>query len=142
MHGWVGVESRGLQAGFHHAQAAGGKDRPSERTVGLQADDNLVVAVDPTGSVGKHCGWRRRFDIQHALSSLFFKVGLQLLPDCQCSRRRPDKKRFVAFVRCDVANDEIAYVDCALPTPGGEVTPSREIASARLFAIPSTAFPP
>src|SRR6202008_2532342 len=54
---------------------------------------------------------------------LFFKIGLELLPDCQRSRRRTDKERFVAFVRCDIANDEIADIDRRLPTPGLKTTP-------------------
>ena len=76
MDGRIGVEPGGLQAGFHHSQAASGKDRPTERTVGLQADDDLVVTIDPAGSMGKHRGWRRRIDIQHALSPLLLEIGL------------------------------------------------------------------
>jgi hypothetical protein len=82
MHGWICVETRGLEASFHHSQSASGKDRPSEWTVGLQAGDHLIVAVDPTRSMGEHRGWRLHFHIKDALFSLLFKVGLQLLPDC------------------------------------------------------------
>ena len=63
----IGLEARGLEAGLDHAQAAGGKDRAAERTVGLQADDDLVVPVDPARRVGEQGGRRRRIDVQHAL---------------------------------------------------------------------------
>ena len=40
-----------LQPGLDHPQAAGRHDRAPQRRVGLQPDDQLVVAVDVAGRV-------------------------------------------------------------------------------------------
>ena len=101
MHSRIGGEARGLEPGFDHAQAAGREDGAAERAVGLQADDDFVVAVDPARRVGEHGGGRRRVDVEHALALLFLEERLQLRPDRLGARRRPDEEGLVALVGRD-----------------------------------------
>src|SRR5262249_9637415 len=51
VHLGVGLELGRLQARLDHAQAAVGKDRPLERLIGLQPDNDFVVTVDIAGLV-------------------------------------------------------------------------------------------
>ena len=69
----IGLEAGGLQARLDHAQAAIREDRALERLVGLQADDDLVVAVDVAGLVREQRRWRLRIDGEHALLPLLLK---------------------------------------------------------------------
>ena len=76
----IGFEACRLQARFDHAQAAVREDRALERLVGLQADDDLVVAVDIAGLVREQCRWSFRVDGKNALLPLLLEIGLQLGP--------------------------------------------------------------
>ena len=85
----VGLKPGGLQAGLDHAQAAVRKDGALERLVGLQADDDLVVAVDVAGLVRQQ---RRRglgVDGENAFLPLVLEIGLELGPDRLGSARGP-----------------------------------------------------
>ena len=117
VNGRVGGESRGLEARLDHAQAAGREDGATERTVGLQADDHLVVAVDPARVVGEQGRRPGRIDVEHALLALLVEIGLQLRPYRLGPLRGTGEERFVAVVRRHVAQDEVANIDRALPAP-------------------------
>ena len=77
----IGLEPRGFQARFHHAQAAVWKDRPLERLVRLQADDDFVVAIDVSGLVRQQGRRILLIDGEHPLLSLLGEIGLQLCPN-------------------------------------------------------------
>src|SRR5215813_1729713 len=120
----VGVETGRLEAGFDHAQTAERKNRTLERFVGLQADDDFIVAVDISGLVRQHRRRIFRIDGEHALLALFLEVRLELCPDRFRALRGPGKKFLVACVRGDVANDEIADIDGSRPIASPETAPA------------------
>ena len=74
-------EAGRLQTRFDHAQAAVREDRALERLVGLQADDDFIVAVNVAGLVGEQCRWIFRIDCKHAFLPLRLKIGLKLFPN-------------------------------------------------------------
>ena len=74
-------EAGRLQTRFDHAQAAVREDRALERLVGLQADDDFIVAVDVAGLVGEQCRWIFGIDCKHAFLPLRLKIGLKLFPN-------------------------------------------------------------
>ena len=74
-------ESGRLQTRFDHAQAAVREDCALERLVGLQADDDFIVAVNVTGLVREQCRWIFRIDCKHAFLPLRLKIGLKLFPN-------------------------------------------------------------
>ena len=50
----IGLEAGGLEARLDHAQAAVRENRALEWLIGLQADNDLVVAIDVAGLVREH----------------------------------------------------------------------------------------
>ena len=92
----IGLEAGGLQTRLDHAQAAEGKDGPLERLVGLQSDDDLVVAIDVAGLVRQQRRGRLRVDGEHAFLSLVLEIGLQLGPDRLGAFGRPGEKFLIA----------------------------------------------
>ena len=67
-------------------------------SIGLQADDDLVVAVDIAGLVRQQRRGRLRIDGQHALLLLLLEIGLQLVPDRLGARGRRRQELFVAVI--------------------------------------------
>jgi hypothetical protein len=76
----VRLESRGLQACLHHAQAAVREDRPLKWLISLQADDDLVVPVDVAGFMRQQGRGVCSVNGEHAFLSLVGEIGLQLCP--------------------------------------------------------------
>ena len=120
----IGLEPGRLQARLDHAQAAEREDRALERLVGLQADDDLVVAVDVARLVRQQGRRRLRIDGEHALLRAppgNMAGASPTPPSCawtgreECSRRR---------VRRDVADDEVAHVDRVAPPTRLEIAPA------------------
>jgi len=113
-----------LQRAEHHAQAAVGHDRPLERRLGLQADDDLVLLVDVAGRVGGDRAGSLR-DVEDALPPLLHEEVGQNAPD----PRRPGgdgrQERPVAVVGRVVHLDEGADVDLPLPEQPLESFPGR-----------------
>jgi hypothetical protein len=58
-----------------------------ERRIGLQADDDLPVAVDVAGRVGRDGAGDLR-DVEHALLPLLDEQRLERVPDPLGARRR------------------------------------------------------
>ena len=98
-------------------EAAVRHDGPLERRVGLQADDDLVLAVDVAGRVGGDRAGNLR-DVEHALLALLDEQFVQRVPDLLRARGRRREERPVALVRAVVLLDEVADVDLLLPEAG------------------------
>ena len=94
-----GSKPAAFKPAFHHAQAAIRHDGAAERRVGLQTDDDLVVAIDVTGRVRGQRGWRFDIDVQNSFSDFLFEVRLQLGPDSFCALAGSREKRLVPFDR-------------------------------------------
>ena len=152
--GRVGVEHRVvvglavLAEGLHHlrvrlvavrlqriddeAQAAVGHDRPLERRVGLQPDDDLVVAVDVAGGVRRdRAGYLG--DVEHALAAFLDEQLLEDVPDVLGPRCRGLQKGRISVVRLVVLLNEIANVDFLLPETGSKPLPGRGRSVDRLL---------
>ncbi len=116
----VGLEAVRLEAVGHHLQAAVGHDRPLQRRLGLQADDDLIVLVDVAGVVR---GDRARDlrDVEHALLALLDEQVGQLLPDRRGALGRAGEERLVAIIGRVVLLDEVADVDLLGPQAWLEV---------------------
>ena len=132
VHGRIGLEARGLQAGLDHAQAAVREDRPLERLVGLKTYDDLVVAIDIAGLVRQQRRGSRCIDRKHALLSFVREIRLQFGPDGFCALRWSREKVLVPVVRRDVPDDEIANVDGSGPIARSKAFP----AIARIYFLP------
>ena len=118
----IGLVAVGLQRGRDHAEAAVRHDGALERRIGLEPDDDLVVAVDVSGRVrGDGAGNLR--DIEHALLALLDEQIRELLPDALRARGRRGEERLVAVVGRVVRLDEGANVDLSLPESALEALP-------------------
>ncbi len=118
----IGLVAVGLERAGDHAEAAVRHDRALERRIGLQADDDLVVAVDVAGRV-RGDGARNLRDIEHAFLALLDEQIRERLPDALRARGRRREERLVAVVGRVVGLDEGANVDLALPESPLEALP-------------------
>ena len=86
----IGLVAVGLQRGRDHAEAAVRHDGALERRVGLEADDDLVVAVDVARRVG---GDRTRNlrDVEHALLALLDEQIRSASSRCPSCARSPGR---------------------------------------------------
>jgi hypothetical protein len=117
----------GLEAVLDHPPAAVGHDRPLERRVGLQADDELLLAVDVARGVR---GDRRRgagVHVVDALLPLLREHRRQFPPDAECALGRAGEEGRVALVRGVVLLDEPARVDGVAPPRSDETPPRVEL---------------
>jgi len=122
----VGLVAVRLQAALDHAPAAVRHDRPLQRRVRLQADDQLVRLVDVAGAVGGDRPRRRGVDVEDAAARTLLAHQLgHPLPQRLGPWGRPGEERPVSLVRRVVALDEVADVDRVPPVPGGEALPGR-----------------
>lgn len=119
----VGFVAVRLQAVLHHAHAAVGHDRPLERGVGLQADDQFAVPVDVPGGVRGDRGGRRGVHVEDAPAALLGEQRADLLPHLAGAVRGSGQEGCVAFVGRVVGLDEVAHVDAPTPSLSGEVPP-------------------
>ena len=71
----------GLQARLDHAQPAVREDRALERLIGLQPNDDFVVAINVARLVRQHRRRRLSVDSKNALLPFFLEIWLQLGPD-------------------------------------------------------------
>ena len=109
--------------------------------VRLQADDDLILAVDPAGLMGKDAGGRRCIDVQHPLALLFLEKWLQLGPDRPRAVGRPGKEGFIAFVGCEIANNEVAHVDRLHPATTLEPAPASLVPGVARTNVDAFHFP-
>ena len=93
----IGLVAVGLQRGRDHPKAAVRHDRALERRLGLEPDDDLVVAIDVSGRV-RGDGARNLRDIEHALLALLDEQVGELLPDVLRARGRRGEERLVAVI--------------------------------------------
>ena len=108
----VGLVAVRLQRGGDHPEAAVGHDRALERRVGLQPDDDFVLAVDVARRMGGDGAWNLG-DVEHALAALldeqvrsFFQIA--------CVRFVAGARNVVvAVVGRVVLLDEVPNVDLA-----------------------------
>jgi hypothetical protein len=123
----VRLEPGRLQARLDHAQAAEREDRQFEGLVSLQADNDLVTAVNVAGLVRQH--GRRCLGINSKYASLLLvlEIGLQLGPDRLGAFRCRCQEFFVARISRYVANDEVAHIDAGAPGPLIEVPPKATV---------------
>ena len=119
----IGLETRRFQASLDHAQAAEREDRAFERLIGLKADNHLVLAVDVSGFVREQRRGRFRINSEHAFLAFFLEIGLEFLPDRQCPFGGAYEKGFIACVRGNIADDEIAHCDGMTPIASPESSP-------------------
>src|SRR5215470_16555631 len=75
----IGLDAVSFQTRLNNAPAAEGHDRALQRRIGLQAHDDLVIAVDVAGFVRENSGWRLR-NGEHAFLALLFEERRKLLP--------------------------------------------------------------
>ncbi len=112
----------GLEARRHHPPAAERHDRPLQRRVGLQADDDLVLLVDVARRVRQDARGNLR-DVEDALLALLREQRLQGLPDALGALGGAGQELAVAFVGGVVALDEVANVDLLRPMARLEAAP-------------------
>ena len=110
----IGFKAKGLQGGFDHPVAPVRHDRPLERRIGLQADDDLIVLVDVARLVRGDRAWNLRH-VEDAFLALLDEQVAQLLPDSQGALGRPGEEAFVAVVRRIVLLNELADIDFLRP---------------------------
>ena len=79
-----------------------GKDGPLEGLVGLQADDDLVVAVDVAGLVREEGRGCLRIDGEHTLLSFLLEERLKLGPHGLGALGGAGEKPFISCVRGEV----------------------------------------
>ena len=118
----IGLVAVRLERVGDHPEAAVRHDRALQRRVGLQTDDDLVLAVDVAGRVGGDGAGNLR-DVEHALLPLLDEQLVERLPDLLRARGGGREERFVAVVRLVVLLDEVANVDLLLPETGSESRP-------------------
>ena len=97
-----------------------------KRSVGLQADDDLVFAIDVAGRM-RGDGARNLRDVEHAFPALLDKELVQACPELLRTFGGRREERFVAVVGLVVLLDEVANVDLLLPETGLEAVPGRAI---------------
>ena len=122
----IGLVAVGFEAIRHHAPAAERHDRPLERRLGLQPDDQLVRLVDIARRV-RHDAGRHLRDVEDALFPFLREERLQGLPYAACAVGRSLQEGTVAFVGGVVSLDEFAHVDPAAPTPRCEAAPCSDV---------------
>ncbi len=132
--GRVRLVAVGLETRRDDAPAAERHDRPLERRVGLQADDDLAVLVDVAGLVREDAGGNLRH-VEDALLAFLGEQRLQRLPHALRALGRTLQELAVPLVRGVVALNELADVDPALPRPRGEAAPGDFPLFARDFRI-------
>ena len=93
----VGVVAVGAKRGLDQAEAAVRHDGALQRRVGLEADDDLAIAIDVAGRMGRDRAGDRRH-VEHALAALVDEEILQLAPDAFRAAGRGREERFVARV--------------------------------------------
>ena len=122
----IGLVAVGFEAVGHHAPAAERHDRPLERRLGLQPDDQLVRLVDVARRVRQDAGRHLR-DVEDALLPLLGEQRLQGLPDAARAVSGAFQEGSVALVGCVVALDELSYVDLTPPAPWREAAPRSDV---------------
>ena len=118
----IGFVAVGLEGAGDHPEAAIRHDGAFERSVGLQANDDLAVPVDVAGCVRRNRTGNLG-DVEDALLALLDEQRLEGLPDLLRACGRGREKTVVAVVRLVVLLDEIADVDLLLPESGPESAP-------------------
>ena len=111
-----------LERAEDHPQPAVGHDGALERRFGLEADDDLVVAVDVPRRVRRDRTWYLR-DVEHAFLALFDEQVFELLPDPLGAVGGRREESGVALVGRVVLLEEPADVDVALPQARLEPAP-------------------
>ena len=121
----VGIDrvAVGGQRVLDHPPAAVRHDRPLQRRIGLQTDDDLVGGVDVAGSVRGDGGRGAGVDVVDALLPLGREHRRQSLPQRGGALGRPGQEAGVTGVRRVVALEEVADVDRVPPRTGGEAVP-------------------
>ncbi len=122
-HEGVGLVAVRPQPDLHHPQAAVGHDRPLERGVGLEADDQLPVQVDVAGLMRRDRRRGRGIDVVDALGALLREPCADLLPDGAGTVRGAREEARTALVRRVVGLDEVTHVDVFTPASAREATP-------------------
>ena len=122
----IGLVAVGFEAVCHHAPAAERHDRPLERRLGLQPDDQFVRLVDVAGRVRQDAGRHLR-DVEDAFFPLLHEQRLQGLPDAARTVGGPLQEGGVALVRRVIALDELAHVNSILPASRREAAPRGDV---------------
>ena len=122
----IGLVAVGFEAVRHHAPAAERHDRPLERRLGLQPDDQLVRLVDVARRVRQDAGGHLR-DVEDALLALLGEQRLKGLPYAARAVGRSLQEGAVAFVGGIVSLDELAHVDPTAPAPRCEAAPRSDV---------------
>ncbi len=118
----VRLHAVAFQARRHHPPPAVRHDRPLQRSIGLQTDDDLGLPVDVPGLVGEDA----RGNLAHpedSLLALLGEQGLELLPQRGGPLRRAGQERAITLVRRVVLLDEVADVHPVLPGARGKPPP-------------------
>ena len=116
--------ARLLDGGLHHAPAAVGHHGATQRGVGLQANDDVVILADVAGRECVDVGGGVGVDVEDANLALLGEVVLlQGVPQTQGLVRGVSEERGVAVVRGVVALDEVADVNVLGPRSGNEAFP-------------------
>ena len=106
-----------------HSYAGKGIDRPLERRVRLQADDDIEVLVDIAGSVSQDGRHVFGVDVEHALFRLFDKQSVELGGNFLSPFGRSFEERRVSVIGGVVGDNEVSDVDRVAPLALAEALP-------------------
>ena len=108
---------------LHHLDAAEGLDGTLQEHIGLQAYDQLVLAVYVSGLMGSDGRHRVRVERTHAVVGAFLLDGSKtLVPNAECTLRGTYKERSIALVRSQVTPYEVRHVDSVIPQTGNKMS--------------------
>ena len=111
----------GLGGLLGHPHPAKGIDRPLQRRVRLQADNQLVLLIQVAGLVVEEAGGVVGIDIEHAaLVELLLVQALILGIHLLRALRRAHQEGGIALVRRVVGLDKVAHINGLLPCAGLE----------------------
>ena len=127
----IGLVAVGLERAGHHPEAAVRHDRALQRRLGLQTDDDLVLAIDVARRMRRDRAGNLR-DVEHAFLAFLDEQRLELGPDALRARGRRREERGVAVVGRVVLLNEVADVDGRLPEAGTESLPRSGVANVRV----------
>ncbi len=122
-HGRVRLEPVGLEPAFDHPQAAVRHDRALERRIGLQTDDQLVVAVDVAGVMRGDRGGAVGGDVEHAFCAFELQKLCDVVPQFRGARGRTGEECGVTFPGRVVFLDETTNVDAVAPDASRKSVP-------------------
>ena len=129
-----------LQSGFGHAHTAVQVYDALQGSVGLQADDHLIVPVDIAGGEVVDAGDGIGFHVQDSLVQLFQNQFMGLVPDLSGALGRRSQKTLVTGIGGVVLLNEITHVDEMTPLAGTKALPGTAVYINRHSFIRSCLF--